>query len=200
MKYYYSINHKFEAGCDEAGRGALAGPVVAASVILDKRFSHPDINDSKKINKKKRNELRLIIEKEAVSWSVAFIFQNEIDQINILNASILAMHKALNNLSIQPDFILVDGNKFKPYKNTPYKTIVRGDSHFLNIAAASILAKTHRDEYMKKIHEEYPAYGWNNNKGYPTQKHREAIKKHGITHHHRKTFNLLPPLQLKLDF
>jgi len=189
----------FEAGCDEAGRGCLAGPVVAAAVIFDKSYKNSVINDSKQLNEKKRMELKQIIEKEALAWSVAFVYQDKIDEINILNASILAMHKALDGLSQQPDFILVDGNKFKPYNNIPHQTIVKGDSKYMSIAAASILAKTHRDLYMKKIHENYPQYDWINNKGYPTAKHREAIRQFGACEHHRKSFNLIPPVQMKLD-
>ncbi len=199
MKNYFDVDHQFEAGCDEAGRGCLAGPVVAAAVIFDKQFNHLQINDSKQLNEKKRNELREIIEKEALAWAVAFVYQEEIDQINILNASILAMHKALDQLQIKPDFILVDGNRFKPYQNVPHQTVVKGDSKYLSIAAASILAKTHRDEYMEKLHEDFPQYDWIHNKGYPTPKHRKAIQEFGITIHHRKSFNLLPPVQLKLD-
>ncbi len=199
MNNHYDINNNLEAGCDEAGRGCLAGPVVAAAVIFDKDFSHLHINDSKQLTEQKRNKLRQVIEKEAISWSVAFVYQDVIDEINILNASILAMHKALDLLNRKPDFILVDGNKFKPYKNIPYKTVVKGDSQYISIAAASILAKTYRDEYMQKLHLKFPQYDWINNKGYPTPKHRDAIRKYGITIHHRKTFNLLPPVQLKLD-
>jgi len=199
MNIFYDINNNFEAGCDEAGRGSLSGPVVAAAVIFDKKYKNKLINDSKQLSEKQRNELRLIIENEAVTWGVGFVFQDEIDKINILNASILAMHRALDKLSETPDFILVDGNKFKPYNNIPYKTVVKGDSKFLSIAAASILAKTHRDEYMIKLHREFPVYDWKNNKGYPTLKHRKAIAEFGITIHHRKTFNLLPPEQMKLD-
>jgi ribonuclease HII len=144
--------------------------------------------------------LRQIIEKESIAWNIGFVFQEEIDKINILNASILAMHRALDGLKIKPDFIIVDGNRFKPYKNIPHKTIVKGDSKYLSIAAASILAKTYRDKYMKNLHQEFPQYDWDNNKGYPTRKHREAIRKYGITKHHRKSFNLLPPKQFKLNF
>jgi len=199
MQYFYDINNILEAGCDEAGRGCLAGPVVAAAVIFDKSYKNPLINDSKQLNEKKRFELKAIIEKDALSWSVAFVFQEKIDEINILNASILAMHKALDGLKPTPDFILVDGNKFKPYNNIPYKTVVKGDSKYMSIAAASILAKTHRDEYMQKIHLDFPQYDWVNNKGYPTVKHREAIRQYGVCLHHRKSFNLLPPQQMKLD-
>ncbi len=199
MKIYYDNDNNFEAGCDEAGRGCLAGPVVAAAVIFDKKFKNNLINDSKQLNEKTRNSLRIIIEKEAVAWAVGFVDQKEIDEINILNASILAMHRALEQLITTPDFILVDGNKFKPYKNIPHQTVIKGDSKYLSIAAASILAKTYRDDFMKKIHQEHPQYDWLHNKGYPTPKHRKAIAQYGITVYHRKSFNLLPPEQLKLD-
>ncbi len=199
MKIYYDNDNNLEAGCDEAGRGCLAGPVVAAAVIFDKKFKNNLINDSKQLNEKTRDSLRLIIEKEAVAWAVGFVDQKEIDEINILNASILAMHRALEQLTTIPDFILVDGNKFKPYKNIPHQTVIKGDSKYLSIAAASILAKTYRDDFMKKIHQEHPQYDWLHNKGYPTPKHRKAIAQYGITVYHRKSFNLLPPEQLKLD-
>ncbi len=199
MKFFYNKFNKLEAGCDEAGRGCLAGPVVAAAVIFDKSYKNKWINDSKKLNEDKRNELRLEIEDKALSWAVAFVYQEEIDKINILNASILAMHKALDQLQLTPDFILVDGNKFKPYKNIPFQTVIQGDGKFMSIAAASILAKTHRDEYMSKLHQDFPHYDWINNKGYPTPKHREAIATFGTCVHHRKSFNLLPPEQFKLD-
>lgn len=187
-----------EAGCDEAGRGCLAGPVCAAAVILPNNFSHPLINDSKQLTETNRLALRSIIESNAVSYSVAFVSEAEIDKINILNASILAMHKALNGLTIAPKFIVIDGNRFKPYKNVTYATIVKGDSKMQSIAAASILAKTYRDEFMEKLHQKYPMYKWNQNKGYPTVAHRLAIKKYGSTIYHRKSFTLLPP-QLKLS-
>jgi ribonuclease HII len=199
MDFYYDINNNFEVGCDEAGRGCLAGPVVAAAVIFDKNYKNLLINDSKQLNEKKRNELRKVIENEALAWAVAFVDHQEIDKINILNASILAMHRAIDKLAQKPDFIIVDGNKFKPYKNILHQTIVKGDSKYLSIAAASILAKTHRDAYMQKLHLEYPQYDWQNNKGYPTKKHRDGIRKHGVTPYHRRTFNLLPPIQTKLD-
>ncbi len=197
--FYDKYNNKYEAGCDEAGRGSLAGPVTAAAVIFDSKYKNKWINDSKKLSERDRNELRLEIEDMALSWAVAFVEPEIIDKINILNASILAMHRALESLKISPDFILVDGNRFKPFKNIPYKTIIKGDGKYMSIAAASILAKTHRDAYMTKLHNEFPQYDWLNNKGYPTVKHREAIAKYGITIHHRKSFNLLPPEQLKLD-
>jgi ribonuclease HII len=188
-----------EAGTDEAGRGCLAGPVVAAAVILPENFQHELLNDSKQLSEKQRDLLRPVIEKEAVAYGVSFVYQDKIDEINILNASILAMHLALEKLSVQPEFIIVDGNKFKPFHQIKYKTIVKGDSKYLSIAAASVLAKTYRDDYMKKIHADYPEYLWSRNKGYPTKDHREAIRNHGTTIHHRKTFRLLPE-QLKLPF
>ena len=188
------INHSNyypEAGCDEAGRGCLCGPVVAAAVILPKKFSCKLLNDSKKLSEKKRNELRIIIENEALAYGVAFVSHKRIDEINILNASIEAMHLAIDKLDITPKHIIVDGNRFKPYNNIPHNTIIKGDGIYLSIAAASILAKTYRDEYMEKIHLEFPEYDWKQNKGYPTKKHRKAIKKHGATILHRKTFKLL---------
>ena len=190
-------NFTLEAGCDEAGRGCLAGPVVAAAVILPNDFYHPWLNDSKQVGKSHRNTLRSIIEKEALFWSVASCSPQEIDQINILNASILAMHRALDHLGTKPQFIAVDGNRFKPWGDVPHKTEIKGDGRFLHIAAASILAKTHRDELMNQLHEASPMYAWNSNAGYPTAAHRDAIRLHGITQHHRKTFRLLPE-QLRL--
>ncbi|RKE92021.1 ribonuclease HII [Ichthyenterobacterium magnum] len=187
-----------ECGTDEAGRGCLAGPVTAAAVILPKSFKNTILNDSKLLSEKKRNLLKPIIESEAVSFAFSHIWPEEIDTVNILNASILAMHKSIKQLNLTPEFIIVDGNKFKPLNNIPYKTIIKGDSKYLSIAAASILAKTQRDIYMEKIHEEFPMYNWKQNKGYPTKEHREAIKKYGITKYHRKTFRLLPE-QFKLD-
>jgi ribonuclease HII len=186
-----------EAGCDEAGRGCLAGPVVAAAVILPKDFYHPWLNDSKQVGKSHRDTLRTIIEKEALFWAVASCSPQEIDHINILNASILAMHRALDNLGTIPHFIAVDGNRFKSWGDVPHKTEIKGDGRFLHIAAASILAKTHRDELMEQLHEASPMYAWNSNAGYPTAAHRDAIRLHGITQHHRKTFRLLPE-QLRL--
>ena len=187
-----------EAGTDEAGRGCLAGPVTAAAVIFPKNISIPKINDSKKLTENQRNQLCKEIESKSIAFSVQHVMQNEIDKLNILNASIKAMHKALEKLSICPEFISVDGNKFKRFKKIPYKCIIKGDAKFQNIAAASILAKTYRDEYMKLIHQKYKNYYWASNKGYPTKKHREAIKKHGITKYHRKSFNLFSN-QIKLN-
>ena len=180
-----------EAGTDEAGRGCLAGPVVAAAIILPPDFQHPLLNDSKQVSKKHRDELRLIIENTALSWAVAFCSPEEIDKINILNASILAMHRALDGLTVKPKHILVDGNRFKSYGNIPHNTMIKGDARFIAIAAASILAKTHRDEFMEKLHLDFPEYGWDNNAGYPTEKHRNAIARLGPTIHHRKSFTLL---------
>jgi ribonuclease HII len=182
----------YECGTDEAGRGCLAGPVTAAAVILPKNFKNKILNDSKQLSEKKRCLLKPIIETEALSFGVAHVFQKEIDCINILNASILAMHKSIDQLTKSPEFIIVDGNKFKPYKDVPFETIIKGDAKFMSIAAASILAKTYRDDYMCKIHEEFPMYNWKQNKGYPTKDHREAIRKYGITKYHRKSFKLLP--------
>lgn len=197
LKLQYST-FEGEAGTDEAGRGCLAGPVTAAAVILNSDFTNEILNDSKLLTEKKRFLLKDIIEQNALAFSVAHIWPEEIDSINILNASIKAMHTSINQLSIPPKFIAVDGNKFKPYKDIPFETIIKGDGKYLNIAAASVLAKTARDLYMETIHEEYPMYNWKQNKGYPTKQHREAIKKYGITKYHRKTFRLLPE-QLKLD-
>jgi ribonuclease HII len=191
-------NTKFECGTDEAGRGCLAGPVTAAAVILPNAFSNTILNDSKLLSKKARALLKTIIESEAIAFAYHHIWPEEIDKINILNASILAMHKSIGRLKIEPEFIIVDGNKFKPYHTIPHQTIVKGDRKYLSIAAASVLAKTNRDAYMEKIHEEYPMYNWKQNKGYPTKEHREAIKTYGITKYHRKTFRLLPE-QFKLE-
>ena len=190
---------KHECGTDVAGRGCLAGPVTAAAVILPQDFISDILNDSKQLSENKRDKLKDIIENEAISYAYFHVYPDEIDKINILNASILAMHKSIALLNIKPEFIIVDGNKFKPINNIPHETIIKGDSKFLNIAAASIIAKTQRDDYMCKIHEEFPMYNWKQNKGYPTKEHREAIRKYGITKYHRKTFRLLPE-QLKLDF
>ena len=187
------ISGRYEAGCDEAGRGCLAGPVYAAAVILPDDFHHPLLNDSKQLTEARREKLRPIIEAEAIAWAVGIVSPQEIDKINILNASILAMHRALDGLSIVPGAIIVDGNRFKPYGDIEWTTFVKGDGRFGNIAAASILAKTHRDECMCKLHEEFPQYGWNINKGYPTKAHRAAIASHGATEHHRQSFRLLDP-------
>ncbi len=187
-----------EAGTDEAGRGALAGPVVAAAVILPPRLHFPGLTDSKQLTEKKRYELREIIIRKAIAWRVAFVSQYVIDRINILNASILAMHQALRFLPVKPEFILVDGNRFKPFGNIPHKTVIDGDSKFLNIAAASVLAKTFRDDFMRIIHRHYPQYDWHNNKGYATPGHKQAILMHGTTRYHRKSFH--PNMQLEFDF
>ena len=187
-----------EAGCDEAGRGCLAGPVFAAAVILPRNFTNPILDDSKKLTPSHRERMRRVIESEAVSWAVAMVDNREIDKINILNASILAMHKALKQLNVRPGNIIVDGNRFKPFENLPHTCFVKGDGRYLSIAAASVLAKTYRDDYMKKLHTDFPEYGWNQNKGYPTEIHRSAIVKYGITEHHRKSFRLTDD-QLKLD-
>ncbi len=181
----------YECGCDEAGRGCLAGPVVAAAVILPSGFVCSLLNDSKQLTEPVRDLLRPVIEKEALAWAVAIVSHDEIDKINILNASILAMHRAMDKLEIRPEFIIVDGNRFKPYAEIPYQTIVKGDSKYLSIAAASVLAKTHRAELMQQLHGEFPEYSWDKNKGYPTLKHRAAIRLHGTTPYHRLTFDLL---------
>ena len=187
------IAGRYEAGCDEAGRGCLAGPVYAAAVILPDDFHHPLLNDSKQLTEKRREILRPIIESNAVAWSVGIVSSQEIDNINILNASILAMHRALDGLQVVPGAIVVDGNRFKPYGDIPWETFVKGDGRFGNIAAASILAKTHRDQFMQQLHEEFPQYDWNINKGYPTKAHRKAIEQHGVTPHHRMSFRLIDP-------
>ncbi len=192
-------NNLIEAGCDEAGRGCLAGPVFAAAVILPKNFRHPVLNDSKKLNAKQRSELREEIIEKAVAWNVAFISNEEIDQLNILRASIKAMHSAISGLSKKPQFLLIDGNRFFPYGDIKHKTIIKGDGIYFSIAAASVLAKTFRDDYMIKLHDEIPVYGWDRNKGYPTLFHREAIIRHGITKYHRRTFSLCET-QLSIDF
>ena len=191
---------KIEAGCDEAGRGCLAGSVYAAAVILPEDYQNELLNDSKQLTEKKRYQLREIIERDAVAWAVGIVTPEEIDKINILNASILAMHRALDQLMVRPETIIVDGNRFKPYQELPHTTIVKGDGKYLSIAAASILAKTYRDDYMNQLAGEYPQYDWRSNKGYPTKKHREAIKQFGITPYHRKSYNLLGDGQLSLDF
>lgn len=188
-----------EAGCDEAGRGCLAGPVFAAAVILPENFRCEGLTDSKQLTEKQREELRTTIEREALCYSVEICTPEEIDEMNILWASVRAMHKALAKLSVLPDHILVDGNRFRSYKNIPHTCVIKGDSKYLSIAAASILAKTHRDQYMQKLHEQYPVYDWARNKGYPTRSHRQAIARHGITSHHRQSFRLLPPLHAELN-
>ena len=189
-----------EAGCDEAGRGCLAGSVYAAAVILPPDYQNHDLNDSKKLTDKKRKALREQIERDAVAWAVGIVTPDEIDKINILNASILAMHRALDQLKVRPEAVIVDGNRFKPYQNLPYTTIVKGDGKYLAIAAASILAKTYRDDYMDALAEEYPQYDWKSNKGYPTKKHRAAIKQFGVTPYHRMSYNLLGTGELSIDF
>jgi ribonuclease HII len=181
-----------EAGCDEAGRGCYAGPVFAAAVILPKSFYHPLLNDSKQVKEKDRNELRLFIEKNAISFAVGMVDNNEIDQINILKASFKAMHLAIDQLKQKPQLLLIDGNRFIPYKKTPHHCIIKGDGKYASIAAASILAKTYRDEYMQQLHKEFPVYGWNANKGYGTLTHRNAIEQHGLCKYHRKSFSILP--------
>ncbi len=188
-----------EAGCDEAGRGCLAGDVFAAAVILPSDFKNELLNDSKKLNEKQRYMLREIIEKEAVCWAVGIATHEEIDRINILNASILAMHRALDGLKVMPQHIIVDGNRFKPYKSVRSETVVKGDGKFMSIAAASILAKTYRDDYMNNLDKEYPQYGWKKNKGYPTKAHRDAILKYGVTPYHRLSFTLVNDNPLGLD-
>lgn len=186
----YLIADRMEAGCDEAGRGPLAGPVFAASVILPKDFHHPLLNDSKKMTEKSRDLLRPIIEREAVAWAVEEVSAEEIDTINILNASITGMQRAVSKLGVKPDFLLIDGNRFKPFEGYEYQCIVKGDAKFACIAAASVLAKTYRDEYMKRLAAEFPQYGWERNMGYPTKEHIEAIMKYGYTSHHRRSFHL----------
>lgn len=195
--YYKGL---IEAGCDEAGRGCLAGAVYAAAVILPENYQNPLLNDSKQLTEKQRYELRTIVERDAIAWALGIVEPEEIDRINILNASILAMHRALDQLDVRPQAVIVDGNRFKPYQQLPYTTIVKGDGKYLSIAAASILAKTYRDDYMLRLAKEYPQYDWQQNKGYPTKKHREAILLHGITPYHRKSYNLLGDSQLSLPF
>ena len=190
--------YQFEVGTDEAGRGCLSGPVVAAAVILPLDYHNKLLNDSKQLSEAKRKKLRPIIEKDALAFGVSFVNEKEVDQLNVLQASITGMQRAIAMMSIIPEYIIVDGNKFKPYKDVPFETIVKGDAKYLSIAAASVLAKTYRDDFMEKIHEEFPFYNWKNNKGYPTKEHRKAIQEYGITKYHRKTFKLLPS-QLKFD-
>lgn len=196
--HYYT--DKIEAGCDEAGRGCLAGSVFAAAVILPKDYDNPELNDSKKLSAKKRYALRGQIQHDAVAWAVGIVTPEEIDKINILHASFLAMHRALDKLKVRPEALLIDGNRFDPYKNLPYTCMVHGDARFQTIAAASILAKTYRDDYMDALDKEFPMYDWRKNKGYPTKAQREAIRKYGITPYHRKTFNLYGDRQLELNF
>lgn len=196
----YLQEGRIEAGCDEAGRGCLAGPVYAAAVILSQNFSNDLLNDSKQLSEKRRYQLREVIEREALAWAVGVVSADEIDKINILRASILAMHRAVAQLKIRPQHLLIDGNRFMPYEDIPHTTVVKGDATYMSIAAASILAKTYRDDYMLKIHQEYPQYHWDSNKGYPAPIHRDAIRKYGPTPYHRMTFQLLPPTQLELDF
>ena len=195
--YYEGL---IEAGCDEAGRGCLAGAVYAAAVILPPDYENELLNDSKQLTERRRYQLREIIERDAVAWAVGIVTPEEIDKINILNASILAMHRASDQLKVRPEAVIVDGNRFKPYQKLPYTTIVKGDGKYLSIAAASILAKTYRDDYMNRLAEEYPQYDWRSNKGYPTKKHRDAIRQFGITPYHRKSYNLLGVEELSLDF
>ena len=199
LKNYYEQG-RVEAGCDEAGRGCLAGSVYAAAVILPPDYQNERLNDSKKLTARQRYALRQDIERDAVAWAVGVVTPQEIDQINILNASILAMHRALDQLQVWPEAIIVDGNRFKPYRDLPHTTIVQGDGKYLSIAAASILAKTYRDDEMVRLAQEYPDYDWQHNMGYPTRKHREAIRQHGITPYHRRTFNLLGSEELTIPF
>ena len=191
---------KIEAGCDEAGRGCLAGSVYAAAVIFPADYQNEELNDSKQLTDKKRHQLRKIIERDALAWAVGVVTPEEIDKINILNASILAMHRALDQLTVRPEAIIVDGNRFKQYGKIPHTCIVKGDAKYLSIAAASILAKTYRDDYMDGLAEEYPQYDWKSNKGYPTKKHREAIRQYGVTPYHRMSYNLLGDGQLDIPF
>ncbi len=191
---------KIEAGCDEAGRGCLAGSVYAAAVIFPADYQNEELNDSKQLTDKKRHQLREIIERDALAWAVGVVTPEEIDKINILNASFLAMHRALDQLTVRPEAIIVDGNRFKPYGKIPHTCIVKGDAKYLSIAAASILAKTYRDDYMDGLAEEYPQYDWKSNKGYPTKKHREAIRQYGVTPYHRMSYNLLGDGQLDIPF
>lgn len=199
LKNYYEQG-RVEAGCDEAGRGCLAGSVYAAAVILPPDYHNERLNDSKKLTARQRYALRQDIERDAVAWAVGVVTPQEIDQINILNASILAMHRALDQLQVRPEAIIVDGNRFKPYRDLPHTTIVKGDGKYLSIAAASILAKTYRDDEMVRLAQEYPDYDWQHNMGYPTRKHREAIRQHGITPYHRRSFNLLGSEELTIPF
>ncbi len=196
----YLYPDTIEAGCDEAGRGCLAGAVYAAAVILPPDFRNELLNDSKQLTEKQRYALRGVIEREASAWAIGIVSPEEIDKINILNASFLAMHRAIDGLKIRPKHLLIDGNRFNPYQGVPYTTVVKGDGKYMSIAAASVLAKTYRDDYMNRLHEEFPVYDWIHNKGYPTPKHRSAIAEHGITPYHRKSFNLIGNEQLVLSF
>lgn len=198
LPHYYT--DLIEAGCDEAGRGCLAGSVYAAAVILPRNYDNPLLNDSKKLSEKKRRELRDMIVRDAVAWAVGVVTPEEIDKINILKASFLAMHRALDQLKVRPEAVIVDGNRFTPYQDLPYTTIVKGDGKYQAIAAASILAKTFRDEYMDRLAEEYPYYDWQKNKGYPTKAHRKGIRQHGTTPYHRMSYNLMGDRQLELQF
>lgn len=200
MLLSYLYPDTIEAGCDEAGRGCLAGAVYAAAVILPPDFRNELLNDSKQLTEKQRYALRGVIEREASAWAIGIVSPEEIDKINILNASFLAMHRAIDGLKIRPEHLLIDGNRFNPYQGVPYTTVVKGDGKYMSIAAASILAKTYRDDYMNRLHEEFPVYDWIHNKGYPTPKHRSAIAEHGITPYHRKSFNLIGNEQLVLSF
>ena len=196
----YLHKELIEAGCDEAGRGCLAGAVYAASVILPADYKNELLNDSKKLTENQRYKLREVIERDALAWAVGVVLPEEIDKINILNASFLAMHRAIDRLVLRPQHLLIDGNRFNPYPDIPYTTVVKGDGKYLSIAAASVLAKTYRDDYMNRLHEEYPMYDWKDNKGYPTKKHRDAIHRYGVTPYHRMSFNLLGDGQLSFDF
>ena len=196
----YLYEDLIEAGCDEAGRGCLAGAVYAAAVILPPDFRNELLNDSKQLTERQRYDLRPVIQREALAWAVGVVSPQEIDEINILNASFLAMHRAVDALKVRPQHLLIDGNRFRPYPGIPHTTVVKGDGKYLSIAAASVLAKTYRDDYMLRLHAEYPDYGWDRNKGYPTREHRAAIALHGTTPYHRRSFNLLGDGQLELKF
>ena len=196
----YLKNDCIECGCDEAGRGCLAGAVYAAAVILPNDFFHSELNDSKQLSEHKRYKLRTVIEQEAISWAIGIVTPGEIDKINILKASFLAMHRAIDKLKTKPEHLLIDGNRFNPYPEISHTTVIKGDSRYFSIAAASVLAKTYRDDYMNQLADQYPEYQWKKNKGYPTKTHREAIRQYGTTCYHRKSFTLLPPEQLTIDF
>lgn len=200
MLLSYLHPNRIEAGCDEAGRGCLAGAVYAAAVILPPDFRNELLNDSKQLTERQRYDLRPVIQREALAWAVGVVSPQEIDEINILNASFLAMHRAVDALKVRPQHLLIDGNRFRPYSGIPHTTVVKGDGKYLSIAAASVLAKTYRDDYMLRLHAEYPDYGWDRNKGYPTREHRAAIALHGTTPYHRRSFNLLGDGQLELKF